>query len=68
MEEVRRDPREVLVVANLQDQAVSLLLHAPDLLVAALEEPVGGSMDPLLSEPLGYGVRPPYEAHDDVIP
>lgn len=25
-------------------------------------------MDPLLSEPLAHGVRPPYEAHDGVIP
>lgn len=34
-EVVGRDPREVLVVANVQHQTVSLLLHAPDVLVAA---------------------------------
>lgn len=67
-EVVWRDPREVLVVADVQHETVGLLLHAPDLLVAALEEPVGGSMDTLLSEPLGDGVRPPYEAHEDVVP
>jgi len=67
-EVVWRDPREVLVVADVQHETVGVLLHAPDLLVAAFEEAVGGSMDPLLSEPLGDGVRPPYEAHQDVIP
>ena len=56
-EVVGRDPREVLVVADVQHQAVSLLLHAPHVLVAAFQEAVGGSMDPLLSEQLAHGVR-----------
>ena len=56
------------MVADVQHETVGVLLHAPDLLVAAFEEAVGGSMDPLLSEPLGDGVRPPYEGHQDVIP
>jgi hypothetical protein len=60
-EVVWRDPREVLVVADVQHETVGLLLQAPDLLVAAFEEAVGGSMDPFLSKPLGDGVRPPYD-------
>ena len=56
------------MVADVQHETVGLLLHAPDVLVAAFEEAVGRSMDPLLSEPLGDGIRPPYEAHEDVIP
>jgi hypothetical protein len=67
-EVVRRDPWQVVVVVDIQRQTVSFLLHGLDVLVAASGELVGRPVDALRPELLAYGVGPPHEAQEGVIP
>lgn len=56
------------MIMNIQHQTVCLLLHSLDVLIAAFEEFVGRSRDPMFPELVANDVRLPNEAQNHIIP